>query len=165
MRKRLMFAAALAVALAASYAASLRATPQSGFTSQTIATARFGPIDVRNKSIPADTWMQQLKTRGLTDVYVQQNTWVPGGTSGWHTHPGGSLIIVTSGAVTAYEGDDPACTPHVYTAGMGFVDAGGDHVHLIRNEGTINATSVTVQFLQATLARRIDVPDPGNCVF
>jgi hypothetical protein len=42
---------------------------------------------------------------------------------------------VASGTVTAYEGDDPTCTPLVYTQGMGFVDSGGDHVHVIRNEG------------------------------
>jgi hypothetical protein len=58
-----------------------------------------------------------------------------GGTTGWHTHPGHSLIIVTAGAVTAYEGNDPSCKPTVYTVGMGFVDPGGGHVHNIRNEG------------------------------
>jgi hypothetical protein len=57
---------------------------------------------------------------------VQNNVWQPGGTTGWHTHPGHSLIIVTAGTVTAYEGNDPDCTPHVYTQGMGFVDPGGD---------------------------------------
>ena len=52
-------------------------------------------------------------------MYVQSNVWQPGGSTGWHTHPGHSLIIVTAGTVTAYEGDDPDCTPHVYTAGDG----------------------------------------------
>ena len=68
-------------------------------------------------------------------MYVQNNVWVPGGTSGWHTHPGHSLIIVTAGTVTTYEADDPECTPHAYTVGMGIVDPGGGHVHNIRNEG------------------------------
>ena len=53
---------------------------------------------------------------------MQSNVFAPGGTSGWHTHPGHSLIIVAAGTVTAYEGDDRECTPHVYTQGMGFVD-------------------------------------------
>ena len=61
------------------------------------------------------------------------------GTTGWHTHPGQSLIIVTEGTVTAYEGDDPECKPTVYTKGMTFVDPGGDHVHIIRNETELEA--------------------------
>ena len=47
------------------------------------------------------------KTKGASDLYVQSNVWAPGGTTGWHTHPGHSLIIVTAGTVTAYDGDDP----------------------------------------------------------
>ena len=71
-------------------------------------------------------------------IYVQSNLWTVGGTTGWHSHPGHSLITVTAGAVTVYDGDDPACTPHVYTVGMGFVDEGGDHIHVIRNEGVVD---------------------------
>ena len=149
----------------AALTSTLRATPASGFTGVTAAFARFDEFDIKNKSIPANVWMEQLKTKGQTDVYVQQNTWQPGGTTGWHTHPGASFILVTSGTVTAYEGDDASCTPHVYTAGQGFVDPGGEHVHVIRNEGTTPATSVTVQLIQAEQPRRIDAPNPGNCVF
>jgi len=109
--------------------------------------------------------MEQFKTKGETDFYVQQSTWAAGGNTGWHTHPGASFILVTSGTVTAYEGDDPACSPHVYTAGQGFIDPGGEHTHIIRNEGTVTATSVTVQLIPAGAMRRIDVPNPGNCPF
>jgi hypothetical protein len=49
--------------------------------------------------------------------------------------PGHSLIIVTAGTVTAYEGDETSCTAKEYTVGMGFVDPGGEHAHLLRNEG------------------------------
>jgi hypothetical protein len=51
-----------------------------------------------------------------------QKVWAPQGSTGWYTHPGLSLIIVTA-AVTAYDGDDPACKPSVYTKGMTFVIA------------------------------------------
>ena len=80
-----------------------------------------------------NVWHSTQKTKGDSDLYVQSNVWIPGGTSGWHTHPGHSLITVTAGTVTAYEGDDPTCTPKVYTVGMTFVDHGGEHVHVIRN--------------------------------
>jgi quercetin dioxygenase-like cupin family protein len=55
---------------------------------------------------------------------------VPGGTTGWHTHPGHSLIIVTEGEVTTYEGHDPDCKPRVYKKGEVFLDPGGEHVQM-----------------------------------
>jgi len=53
----------------------------------------------------------------------------------------------------------------VYTVGMGFVDPGGGHVHIIRNEGAVVAQTITVQLIPANAVRRIDVADPGNCPF
>jgi uncharacterized cupin superfamily protein len=133
--------------------------------SSTLAMARFGEIDVNLHTVPAHFWQSRQKTQGLSDVYVQSNVWVPGGSSGWHTHPGHSLILVTAGTVTAYEGDDPGCAPHVYSQGMGFVDPGGDHVHVLRNEGATEARTITVQLIPAAAVRRIDAADPGNCPF
>jgi quercetin dioxygenase-like cupin family protein len=83
---------------------------------------------------------------------------------GWHTHPGPSLIIVAVGEIMAYEGDDPTCTPAVHD-GRRFVDEGGGHVHLLRNESGAPAETVAIQFLPKDATRRIDMPDPGNCSF
>lgn len=165
MRRRLVWTLIGGFAIAGIYAGRLMATPANGFTSTTVAVARFGEIDVKNHTLPADIWQAHLKTQGESDVYLQSNVWAPGGTSGWHSHPGHSLILVTAGSVTAYEGDDPACTPHVYTQGQGIVDPGGDHVHVIRNEGTVEARTITVQLIPAMAMRRIDVAAPGNCSF
>jgi len=107
----------------------------------------------------------KLDTKGESDVYVVSNVIQPGGNTGWHTHPGPSLITVKSGTITAYEGDDPTCTPTVYTAGQGFVDPGGEHVHILRNEGTVPAETIAVQIVARGAARRIDMPAPGNCPF
>jgi predicted metal-dependent enzyme (double-stranded beta helix superfamily) len=150
---------------AAAYASTVLATPPAGFTSTTLARGRYGDIDVHNVSAPPDYWQAKLKTHRASDLYVQSNVWTPGGNSGWHTHPGHSMITVLAGTVTAYEGDDPTCTPKVYTVGMGFVDPGGDHVHVLRNEGAVEARTITVQLIPADAPRRIDVPDPGNCSF
>jgi hypothetical protein len=161
------------IVLTGIYVAKARATTASGFVGTTVAVARFGEIDVFNQ-LPrnGNVWLSLQKTKGSSDVYVQSNVWQPkniaqpnGGSTGWHTHPGHSLIIVTAGTVTAYEGNDPTCTPTVYTQGMGFVDPGGDHVHLLRNEGTVVASTITIQLIPAGAVRRIDAPDPGNCHF
>jgi hypothetical protein len=156
------------VAVVGIYAGTVSATPSSGFTSTTLSKGRFYPINLSTYGPDGPfraSWGLIAKSKGLSDLYVQSNVWTPGGTSGWHTHPGPSLITVTAGSVTVYEGDDPSCTPHVYSAGEGFVDYGGDHVHLIRNEGTVDAKSITVQLIPADATRRIDAPDPGNCHF
>ena len=72
---------------------------------------------------------------------------------------------MTVGEIMAYDGDDPTCTPTLYTTGEGFVDEGGGHVHLLRNESGAPAETVAIQFLPKDASRRIDMPDPGNCSF
>jgi hypothetical protein len=67
--------------------------------------------------------------------------------------------------VTVYEGDDPSCKPHVYTQGMGFVDEGGDHVHVIRNEDTVEARTIAVQLIPAGAGRRQDADANPACSF
>jgi quercetin dioxygenase-like cupin family protein len=145
------------------------ATEAEGYKSTSLALGRFREIEVttfpRGGKAAGDeqAWQSQQQAKGLSDVYVQSNTWAPGGSTGWHMHPGHSLIIVTAGTVTDYEGHDPECRPHVYTEGMGFVDAGGDHVHILRNEGDVEAKTIAVQLIPVNAVRRIDVADPGNC--
>jgi len=162
----------LAILGAAVMVGNVQATPASGFSSTTLALGRFDQIDTNNlvfspesTKFHRDLWLSFQKTKGPSDLYVQSNVWAPGGTSGWHTHPGHSLITVTAGTVTAYEGDDPSCTPHAYTAGMGFVDAGGDHVHVLRNEGSVEARTITVQLIPAAATRRIDADANPACSF
>jgi hypothetical protein len=166
MRRRVALLCLAAAAIAAVYGATLRATSSSGFSASTLAMGRLGDVHVENQAqSAAGEWQANLETHGGSDLYVQSNLWLVGGSTGWHTHPGHSLIIVTAGTVTAYEGDDPSCTPHVYTQGMAFVDPGGSHVHLLRNEGTVEARTVAVQMIPAGATRRLDAPNPGNCGF
>ncbi len=119
MRRRLTWFLGTVVLGAGAYASTLLATPSTGFTPTTLARATFDETDLNAHTLPANFWQARLKTKGLSDLYVQSNVWKPGGTTGWHTHPGPSLIIVTAGTITAYDGDDPTCTPHVYSQGMG----------------------------------------------
>lgn len=159
-----------ALLIGAAYVANVRATPASLFTGTTLAVGRFGDIDVSNHMVlrgsanpPGHLWLSMQKTKGASDLYVQSNVWQPNGTSGWHTHPGHSLIIVTAGTLSVYEGHDTSCEATVYTAGMGFVDSGGDHRHVIRNEGTVEARTITVQLIPASATRRVDAEAPAGC--
>jgi quercetin dioxygenase-like cupin family protein len=148
------------------------ATESEEFKSTSLAQGRFPEMDLTRSfqgdpEAAGDKEARQLlrPTKGMSDVYVQNNIWAPGGSTGWHTHPGQSLIIVTAGTVTDYEGHDPECRPRVYTKGMGFVDPGGEHVHNLRNEGDVEARTISVQFIPADAARRIEAADPGICHF
>jgi hypothetical protein len=169
--------AVIAVLGVAAYGGTAGATPATapGFKGTTLANATFGPIDSHMVSLASKPhWRETLKTHGLSDLYVQQNTWDPNTcngctpSTGWHTHPGPSLVIVTQGSVTAYDGDDPTCTPHVYTANTAnnsFVDPGDGHVHIIRDESGAPAQTIAVQLIPSGTQRRQDASDPGNCSF
>ena len=152
-----------ALCVSALAAGPVNATPPSGFTAVQQIRGTYGELDVKGDK--TDKWDVKLTTKDTSDVWVVRNSIAAGGQSGWHRHPGPSLITVTIGEVTAYESSDPLCAPKVYRAGEGFVDH-GDHAHLLRNETSAAAETVAVQFLPAGSTRRIDVdPAPNNCTF
>jgi hypothetical protein len=170
MKKHLLRCGLCAIALAVTLSVltvPAAATDPVGFTSTTLGTGQFQSMDVSNFFIPAkgQPWLLLLKTKGKSDGYIVSNVWDVGGDTGWHTHPGPTLIIVTAGTITHYDGDDPSCTPHVYTAGMTFVDKGGNHVHIVRNEGDVQAQAYAFRLVPSGQPGRIDEPDPGNCPF
>ena len=135
-----------------------QATPASQFVGTVQWEARFGDIDVNPM---ADGWHLKFKLKGDTDLVVTKIAIGAGGTSGWHTHPGSSLVKVTAGTVTLYDAD--LCTGRQLGVGGTFVDEGGGHLHLVRNETGIAAEVSVVQIMPAGVARRIDAPRPNNC--
>jgi mannose-6-phosphate isomerase-like protein (cupin superfamily) len=76
-------------------------------------------------------WFLLTRVRGDSDVYVTEVTFQPGGQTGWHSHPGPSLITVTEGTLTVYHDD---CTFQTYSAGESFTDLGCGDIHNVRNE-------------------------------
>jgi quercetin dioxygenase-like cupin family protein len=170
-RTRILTAVAAVAALvgAALLILPAQATPPSGVATTVLGVGRFTDIDAKAKTdidpgTPTEFWKARIKTKGNSDLHVLQNTIAPGGTFGWHSHPGPSLVIVKSGTATFYLASDPTCTPHVVPAGSGFVDQGRD-VHVVRNEGSVDLVTVVVSLVPADAARRIDEPSPGNCPF
>jgi quercetin dioxygenase-like cupin family protein len=170
-RSRSMAAVLLVVVagLSVLYVSGALATTPVGVTTTILGVARFDNIDATTKTdidpgAEHHFWRGRINTKGPSDLYVLQNTITPGGTFGWHSHPGPSLVTVKSGTATFYMSDDPTCSPHVVQAGSGFVDNGHD-VHLVRNEGSVDLVTVVVSLVPAGFTRRIDEPSPGNCPF
>jgi len=157
MRFKLMSAGAFfACALGLIALKSAWATPSQGL-STTILTGpvRLSDLDLKSKSNLHDV---RIKTRGESDVYIVQNKILPGGSTGWHSHPGVSFVTVRSGVLTEYNDDDPQ-TPHVHVAGEGFTEEAGA-VHIMVNEGNTDLELVAFQIIPAGATRRIDQPQP-----
>jgi uncharacterized RmlC-like cupin family protein len=136
------------------------ATPPSGITTEVVGAATFADMDVHMRT---GAWRVFLDTKGASDLNIVKNTVVPGGTFGWHTHPGPCFVMVLSGTATKYEGDDPTCAPELVPAGGTFVDNPGPFGHLVRNEGAVNLVVVVARLVPQSAPIRIDVPNPGYC--
>jgi quercetin dioxygenase-like cupin family protein len=137
------------------------ATPSAGVLSNVLSRATVGAFHVESES---GRWEVEMEARGISDIVTQAITLAPGGFSGWHSHPGPVFVSVKSGTLTFYEAKDPRCTPHIFPAGTGFVEHGGD-VHIARNEGTENLTINATYIVPQHAPQRIDQPTPGNCPF
>jgi quercetin dioxygenase-like cupin family protein len=138
-----------------------RFTAGVGFTSTPVARGNLGPFHTKSG---ADDYDVQLKSKDNTDIVVANIVVVPNGTSGWHLHPGPAIVVVKTGAMTIYHGDDRNCSPTLHPAGTSFVEQGG-MVHIARNEGAVDATLTTTYFVPAGSPTRIDAAAPGNCAF
>jgi quercetin dioxygenase-like cupin family protein len=151
------------------YAGNVLATPQSDGVSPPapkttiFAQSVLGELHLRAHTIPAHQWQLRLRTHGLSDGYVVDNTFAPGASTDWHSHPGPSLIFVVSGSVTNYSSDQPGCAGHTYNAGDSFVDEGGEHVHMLRNESNATAETIAVQVLPHGAPRKTSADQPATC--
>jgi hypothetical protein len=148
------------LALVFTVGAILWASPAVGVTPTLIGRATYEPFKVET-----DGFVNvEVKAKSHLDVVVRTHDYAVGGSTGWHTHPGPVFINVVQGQVTFYEADDPTCTPHVVSAGQGYVDTGSGH--LGRNESGQPAKDVTVILAPVNLPFRGELPAPNpNCGF
>jgi quercetin dioxygenase-like cupin family protein len=137
------------------WAGTSQATSGSGVTLELLASGNLRePMRVKIKEGSNNT----------LDVFVLQTykiTIAPGGTTGWHQHGGPHLIVVASGTLSYYKGDDPTCTGVNYPAGTSILDPGYT-THLARNEGAVDVVNYVTQMLPPLGLFRIDIPAPGN---
>ena len=108
-----------------------------------------------------------IQVSGTRQTLVQQILISPGGTFGWHSHPGPVVVVVQKGELTFYDGDDPTCTAVVYRKGDVFIDRGQGHVHFAANASATTDLELWATYFDVPVgaAQRIDAPSPGNCPF
>jgi len=163
MKRRFALLAAMMLIALAALVAVTKASPPSGVTPTLLARGTYDPFNVRSDP-HGDIADFRAHSTGPIDVVVQKHDYAPGATTGWHQHPGPIFITVTAGKLTFYEYDDPTCTPHVYSAGQGFVDTGDGHIG--RNETNQPAQDVAVAIAPVGGAFRTELPAPNpNCGF
>ncbi len=161
MKRRLYLltsAAAVALVTPAVFVAVTMASPPSGVTPTLLARGTYD--DFRVRSDPHSPVDIKAKTKSPIDVVVRRHDYLPGSTTGWHSHPGPVFITVTQGQLTYYLYDDPTCTPHVVSAGQGIVDDGQGHI--VRNESGQPAQDMSVIIAPVGGAFRgeLDAPNP-----
>jgi oxalate decarboxylase/phosphoglucose isomerase-like protein (cupin superfamily) len=161
MRSRLVLASFVVVVGIAVYASTVMATPPSAVTPTEFGVGKLGSFDTSGR---IGAWSATMNIKGASDLHVLSNRIAPGGSFGWHSHPGPSFVIIKSGTATVYLGADPKCRAHRFRSRSGFVDK-GRAVHIVRNEGSRDLVTVVVSFVPVGATRRIDEADPGTCPF
>lgn len=137
-RKKNIAAIATIVAVGAAPIGIAMATSPSGVTP---AAHVMGANLAEDVKMDADG--VKLRTKGPTAVSVLTLTVDPGGTTGWHSHPGLAVIAVTEGTGTLRFAD---CSEKTYSAGSAFVETGDDRPTEFLNQ-TSSPVVVTVTFL------------------
>jgi quercetin dioxygenase-like cupin family protein len=139
MMKRTILLVVVAVSVLAVFVGAALATPPKGVTPTPLTRATLGKFEAQNNGIEVES-QRTSADFALAKVLIE-----PGGTTGWHHHPGVALVSVNSGAVTEY---DKNCHKSVFKAGEGFVESNSE-VHVVRNRGKANAV-LYVTFIAPT---------------
>jgi quercetin dioxygenase-like cupin family protein len=126
------------------------ATPPSGLTNVLLARG----TNTSNGTIPLQSG---------TDIVMAQITVNPGGSSGWHSHPGGAIVVVEEGSLTAYRSIGSQCEPTTYSAGQAFIERPGEVMQVINTGTAPYVLFVTFPRVPQGDSARIDSPDPGTC--
>ena len=133
-------------------AAPAGATPASNFAAQVLGRGTMQSTG-------------SLPMNGGLDIVVAQNTVQPGGSSGWHMHPGGAIVVIVQGQITTYASFGDHCIVTTYTAGQSFTER-ADKPLIAVNEGS-TVTLIIATFPNVPVgvagATRIDIPNPGTC--
>ncbi len=166
------------------------ATPGLGFTSTVLARGALGEsftfgiptritvkrrVSIKTKNgvvsktvkIKVDSVLRAITCAPTNpcDTAFQQARVEPGGSSGWHTHPGATFVAVVQGEGTLYRVVGSDCTATKINAGTGFAQMPTER-HVVRNEGTVPFVVDTLYVLPhgtPNTGIRVDQPQPTEC--
>jgi quercetin dioxygenase-like cupin family protein len=95
----------------------------------------------------------ELETEGASNIIQQEIKFSPGGTTGWHTHPGILLLTLAadSGPVDWY---DAKCGKTVYSAGDSWTE--GTKLRDVVNRGSTDAHFLVTYIVAKGINKRTD---------
>ena len=149
MRRRWLVLLLLGVG-AAVYGGIALATPSAGLVNILLARG----TDASEGSLPIQMG---------TDVVMTQITVDPGGSSGWHSHPGGAIIVVKQGSPTLYRAIGSQCQTTTYGPGDAFIERPGEVDDVLNASTAPYVLYVTFPRVPPGDSPRTDQPDPGTC--
>jgi hypothetical protein len=166
------------------------ATPGQGFTANVLARGAIGQnvlfgrptvavvkrkVRVRTKGrvitrtvkirVPSIETAITCKAANPCDTAFQQGTLQPGGTTGWHTHPGPTFVAFAQGDGSVYHVSGSGCPAMKIGAGSGFTQMPTE-VHVLRNDGPLPIVVYTLYVLPhgtPNTGIRVDEPQPAAC--
>ena len=120
-------------------------------TATPLSRGTLGEVKAENDGIKVES------VPGSADIVTVKVVIKPGGSTGWHHHPGVTLVSVASGTATQYHED---CHKSVLKAGDGFVEGTGE-AHVVRNEGNVDAVLYpTFLIPTGTSPEKLTIADP-----
>ena len=156
MRRAILLVAVGVTVLALVVGVALATPPNKGATTTLLTRATLGKFEAMGDGIQVES------ERHSADLAIAKVVIEPGGSTGWHHHPGVGPAAVKSGAVTLYDED---CEKTVYRAGEGFLESHDDSM-LVRNRGNTKAVFYVAFMIPTSTTEeglRIDDPRPKEC--
>ena len=153
----------LGTAAAATIVASAAlATQPTGIDTNVLLSSGTAIRDIHTHStltIPGmeEDFTADVDTEGSSNVIEQEIKFLPGGTTGWHRHPG--IVVLTlaadSGSIDWY---DSKCGKTTYNAGDSWTE--GTKLHDLVNRSAIDAHFLVTYIVAKDVPQRTDEPAP-----
>jgi mannose-6-phosphate isomerase-like protein (cupin superfamily) len=116
-------------------------------------------------TVPSVTPLITCGSSTACDTAFQHIKIAPNGHTGWHTHPGPTLVAIVGGEGTLYHAGEAGCPGHKFGANAGFLQPSSD-VHILRNEGSAQLELFAFYVLPPgtpNTAIRTDQAQPAGC--
>lgn len=131
------------------------ASPPSGFAPTVLVKADF------DQKVHLNSDKVKFQTKKSTDVVVQKIVFDPGGSSGWHHHPGVVIVAVESGSVTVF---DSHCNATRYGPGLPngavFTEGGDEPGQVTSSGGATSYATFVAPSADPPVLRIEDDPPP-----
>jgi quercetin dioxygenase-like cupin family protein len=109
----------------------------------------------------------KIQTKGPVDIATLEVTFAPGGSAGWHIHPGPVFVVMKSGELSVWDED---CVKNTYSAVAGpagpdevFFEFGPEMSMLVKNESATTPAVVVGTFIVPVGATPLTITTEHLC--